>query len=474
MKTKLILLLVLLQCIVVNVHSQQTKYTLDEATMEALKNNTNIKVSLLDVKKAQAAVSEAFGYALPSVDFSTQYSRFLQTPKMLFPDFEAMLTNSAYALLFKEKLLPEDNNKYLPMGYTMQTFSLKNNFETSLTLTQILFNSAVFRGISASGIYLDLAKEKLNSTASKTVLEVKKAFYGVILSKELMTIMEASLKNAEDNLSNINALLKQGLVSEFDALQVEVQVENIRPKVAELKKTLEDAKNGLKIIMGVDQSQNIEVEGEILYEPEIIAGEEEIIELAQKMNLDIKTLILKKKVDEEMISIERANYWPTITAFGNYSYAGASDTFNFQTYSSATVGVNFSINLFSGNRNYKRVEQASIATIQTNEQITLLKQALSQQIKSKLLEIKKVQSQIEALEKNVKLAEKAYSIAQTRYSSGKGTQLEIKNADLELSTAKINRIQSVYSFIISKAELNDLIGRVELKYIAAVQEKIDK
>ena len=56
--------------------------------------------------------------------------------------------------------------------------------------------------------------------------------------------MEASLKNAQDNLSNINALLKEGLVSEFDQLQVEVQVENIRPKVAELKKNLEDAING--------------------------------------------------------------------------------------------------------------------------------------------------------------------------------------------------------------------------------------
>ena len=474
MKNKSILLFVLFQCLIVSVYPQQAKYTLDEAITEALKNNTNVKVALLDVTKAQAAVSEAFGYALPTVDLSTQFSRFLQTPKMPFPNFEAMLTNSAYALLFKEKLLPEDDNKYMPMGYSMQTFSMKNNFEASLTVTQILFNSAVFRGISASGIYLDLAKEKLTATASKTALDVKKAFYGVILSKELVKIMEASLKNAQDNLSNINALLKEGLVSEFDQLQVEVQVENIRPKVAELKKNLEDAINGFKIVMGIDQNQGVDVEGGIEYKPEILMSEEETIDLAQRMNVDVKTLVLKKKVDEEMISIERSNYWPTLAAFGNYSYAGASDDFNFQTYSSATVGLKFSINLFSGNRNYKRVEQATISTVQTGEQLSLLKQALTQQVKSKLLEIKKVQSQIEALEKNVKLAEKAYSIAQARYSNGKGTQLEIKNADLELNTAKINRIQSVYSFIISKAELNDLLGQIDSKYISAVQDKIAK
>ena len=85
MKNKSILLFVLFQCLIVSVYPQQAKYTLDEAITEALKNNTNVKVALLDVTKAQAAVSEAFGYALPTVDLSTQFSRFLQTPKMPFP-----------------------------------------------------------------------------------------------------------------------------------------------------------------------------------------------------------------------------------------------------------------------------------------------------------------------------------------------------------------------------------------------------
>jgi len=474
MKTKSILIIILFQFFAQGLYSQQVKYTLEEAVTEALKNNAEVKVALLDITKAEAAVSEAYGYALPSVDLTGQYYRFLKTPKTLFPDFEAMLTNASYAVLFKEKVIPEDESKYLTMGYALQTFSLKNNFETNLSITQILFNSAVFRGISASGIYLELAKEKLNSVASKTSINATKAFYGVILSKELLKITESSLKNAEENLSNVNALLKQGLVSEYDQLQVEVQVENIKPKALELKRILEDAKNGLKIIMGIDQSQNIDVQGEITYKPEIFAGEEETIDLALKTNYDIRTLSLKKRVDEELIAVERANYWPTLTAFGNYSYAGAADDFDFQTYSSATVGLNFSINLFSGNRNKKRVEQASIATIQTGEQITLLRQSITQQVKSKISEIKKVQSQIEALERNVKLAEKAYGIAQARYSSGKGTQLEIKNADLELSAAKTNKLQSVYSYIMSKTELDDLLGRIEPKYLSAVHEKIDK
>lgn len=473
MKIKSVLLLLILSGFF-SITLAQTRYTLDDAIQEALKNNANVKVALLDVSKSQAAVKEAFGYALPSVDLSTTFSHFLETPKMPFPDFESMLKNATYSILFDENVLPYNESKFLPMQTSLQSFSQKNNFEAGLKVTQILFNSAVFRGISASGIYLDLSKEKLAAVTSKTVLEVKKAFNGVILSREMVKILEASLKNAEENLSNIKALYQQGLVSEYDQLQVEVQVENIRPKVAELKKTLEDAKNGLKIIMGISQSLAIDVEGEIVYEPGIMQPEDVLIELALTKNGDLKTLTLKKRVDEEFIALERANYWPTLTAFGNYAYAGSSDNLSFQTYSYTTVGLNFAINLFSGNRNAKRVEQATISTIQTGEQINLLKQVLYQQVKSKLLEIKKVQSQIESLERNVKLAAKAYDIAKTRYSTGKGTQLEIKNADLELSTAKINKLQSVYNFIVSKAELDDLLGDIDAKYVNTVNEKIEK
>jgi outer membrane protein TolC len=471
MKTKLILLIALLCCIRINA---QAKYTLDDAIAEALKNNANVKMALLDVTKASAAVSEAFGYALPSVDVSTTFSHFIETPKMPFPDFGAMLKNATYSILFDENVLPYNENKFLPMQTSLQTFSQKNNFEASLKVTQILFNSAVFRGISASGIYLELSKEKLNAVTSKTVLEVKKAFNGVILSRELVGIMEASLKNAQDNLSNIKALYKEGLVSEYDQLQVEVQVENIKPKVEELRKTLEDARNGLKIVMGLPQEQAIEVDGEILYKPVLLQSEEELIERAIANNNDLKTLTLKKRVDEEFIYLEKANYWPTLTAFGNYSYAGSSDNFNFQTYNSTTVGVNFAINLFSGNRNSKRVEQATISTIQTGEQISLFKQVLGQQVKSKLLEIKKVQSQIISLERNIKLAEKAYEISKTRYTSGKGTQLEIKNADLELSTAKINKIQSEFNYLVAKADLDDLLGEMDIKYLNSVNARVEK
>ena len=169
----------------ISAYTQISKLSLEDAIKIGLNNNKDVKIALMNIKKAEAAVDQAFGYALPTVDFSASFSHYLETPKMPFIDFEAMLTNASYALLFKEHVIPEDESKYVPVNTALMSFYQANNYQAGFEVTQILFNSAVFRGIGASKIYLNLSKEQFHSSITKSVLEIKNAFYGVLLAKEL-------------------------------------------------------------------------------------------------------------------------------------------------------------------------------------------------------------------------------------------------------------------------------------------------
>lgn len=443
----------------------QKVYTLDEAITTAIRNNNETKIAIMEVDKAHAAVHEAFGYALPSVELSGNFAHFLEKPKTPFPDFEAMLNNAVYGVLFRDSVLDFDQSKLLPMNTKLQSFAQANSYEAKAQVTQILFNSAVFRGIGASEIYLNASKELLNSNVNKTVLSIRRAFYGVLLTKELLKIMNESLQNARDNLGNLRKMYEQGFASEYDVLQVEVQVDNLNPTIVDLDNALKGAKDGLKVIMGVPQTEEIDISGELNYTDEELPDENSTLNKALADNLDLKSLDWKMQVDNAMIDLDRAEYWPTVAAFGNYSYAGSSETLNFQNYSSAMVGLTFSINLFQGNQTASRVEKSTITYNQTREQLAMLREATSAQVKSKILELQKVKSLIAAHDRTIKLAERTYSIAKTRFKEGTGTQLEIKNADMEIRTAKTNRLQSVYSYIIAKSELESLMGITEAKYL---------
>ena len=444
--------------------SQTETYTLEKAIETAMENNRETKIARMEVTKAKAAVDEAIGNALPSLDLTGNYTRFLEKQKMAFPDFESMLNNATYGVLFQENIIPYDPNKLQPMETTLQSFVQTNSYEVTAQVNQILFNSAVFRGIGASEIYLRTSKEQLNSKLSNVVLSVKKAFYGVILSKDVLEITRESYENAKENYENVKALYEEGLVSEFDALQAEVEVENIKPTIQMMENNLQQAKDGLKMSMGLDPTVSIEVEGKIEYNKESIPDTDRFIQKALKKNYDLKSLKLKKEVDKAFVDLDRSGYWPNLNAFANYSFAGSSDDFDFQNYRSSIVGVSFSINLFKGFQTQNKVQQSKIEVEKTNEQIMQLKDGISSQVRIKILELQRVKSNIEAQERNVNIAERAYELATVRYKEGTGSQLEVQNADIALRRAKNNRLRAIYDYIIAKAELKNLIVDKDDKY----------
>ena len=182
-------------------------------------------------------------------------------------------------------------------------------------------------------------------------------------------------------------------------------------------------------------------------------------------NYSINSLKLKMQVDEAFIDLDRSEYWPSLYAFGNYTYAGSADNFKFQNYSSTVVGLTLSINLFNGEKTKNKVQQSEISLKQTGEQLSQLKDFITTQVKAKIYELNRVKSSLDAQERNVNLAEKAYDISVVRYKEGTGNQLEVQNADMELKQARINRLQTIYDYIIAKSSLDEILGKVDPKYI---------
>ncbi len=458
--------------------AENLSLNLDQAIEMALENNHDTKKALLEVDKAQAAIDEAYGYAYPTVDLSGQYHHFLEKPKMPFPDLEGQFGKGMIETLNQFKLITSqeytdamkqfDNSG----GETLSdAFTQTNNFETKLAVSQVLFSSAVFTGIGASEDYYNLSKEQLKSVVNKTVFDVKKTFYGVLLAKEARDILQQSFENAQTNLSNVKAFYEQGLAAEYDKMQAEIQVENIRPQVLEAENRLKDATNGLKMILGLDNEAEITLLGELDYLVYNLNSYNDLKNTALEENYDIRTLKSKVKLDQAQIELTESEYWPTIAAFGNLSYNGVSNDFDFTTYSSALVGLNFSINLFQGGRTFHKRQQNEISKMQTETQINQMKEYLSMDIKTKLNEIERVQSSLEAQERNVKLAEKAYTMSEVRYKEGSGTQLEVLNADIALKQAKTNRLNSVYNYITAIAELDKILGKVDDKYMRRFMNK---
>lgn len=443
-----------------NVSSEIKRITLNETISLAIQKNKELKIQKSNILKAEFAVKEAKAHAFPSLDFTSNFIHYLEKPIFFFPDFQAMLNNSTYGILFKENLIPSDNTKLLPFGLTKMSFLLSNQFENKLQLSQILFNSTVFRGIGASKIYLEFSKTNYQYNLSKLISNTKKSYFLCVLLKDVSQIYHESLNNAYEHLNNIRSLYNQGLVSEFDLMQAEVSVENLKPIVQNSDNDYLNAINDLKLLIDFPIDDSLEFADGIEYVNYDLPNINNLIQSAIENNLEIKTLEFKSKIDEEMVQLYKSENYPYITAFASYSFAGQSNNFNFNNYSQSLVGVQLSINLFNGFQTQSRIEQSIISYKQTEEQLQLLRQFIVKEIKKKISDFQKAKTQIESQRRSIVLAKKAYDIAQTRFRQGTAIYLEVKNAELELRQAKINYEKALFDYLISIADIEHLLGKV--------------
>jgi len=99
-----------------------------------------------------------------------------------------------------------------------------------------------------------------------------------------------------------------------------------------------------------------------------------------------------------------------------------------------------------------------------------LKDFTTLEVKARVQELRRVQSLVEVQERTVRLAERAYNIAKVRYQEGAGSQLELQNADQDLRQARLNRVQAIHSYLVTKYELDQLLGRTDPRYFTYFNE----
>lgn len=413
--------------------------TLEQALTIGLESNRDLKTARLEVDRAEARVREAWGYALPSVDLSGRYTRSLERPVFFLPDFSDL-----------------SSGRTVPVE-----IGTAHAFDMTVSARQTLFNSTVIVGVGAASVYADVARQLYRQKELETVANIRKAFYSALLAGEVRDLMRANLRNAGENLRNVQTMAGQGLVSEYDQLRAEVGVENLRPEVIRAENNYALSLDALRSTMGIGVSDTIDIDGSLEHRripDEVLTT---AAETALRQNPGLQALKLQIEVNEAFVSAERSNYLPILSAFGTLQYQAAKNTFAFSTndfFRSAQVGLSLSFSLFQGLQTNARVDQAVIEVRKSEQLLARAETDLRTLVHSLILQIRQAQERIDAQQRTVEQAERGYRIATTRFVSGAGTQLEVNDAQLALTQANVNRIQAVYDHLVASAGLDQVLG----------------
>lgn len=409
-----------------------TNLTLDKAIEIALKENSQLKIFKYEIEKSKSSLNESYSLLFPNISLEGSYIRNIKKPVFFLPDF---------------------------FGGTGEVRPIevgsRNSYTGALKVSLPIFAGQVYSGIVISKLGLELSLISYEEAIAQTKLNVTKAYLDVLLMKDTEKFIKKSYENAQKNLENAIKLNKAGILSDFELLSAQVEVEKLKPNVLQTEFSYQTALNFLKTLLNLNSTDSIEVVGsidEFMVANQIPELNEQVIE----NSFTLKKLSLQKQIADNNIMLMKWGHYPSLVAFGNYQIQTQAENYDFNRYKwvkSAAVGLTLNVPIFSGMGVKSRVEQAEIQSKEIDETISATRKQLDIAIQNTLNKLMTSLQKIEAQKINLEKTQKNYQIAEVRYNEGMSTQLEISNANVNLLSAELGYTQSIYEYLVAQAEL---------------------
>jgi outer membrane protein TolC len=251
------------------------------------------------------------------------------------------------------------------------------------------------------------------------------------------------------------------MVSEYDYIRAQVQVNNLNPTYISAKNGLELALLQLKMILSLPTNQEISLK-ENLEDFSNKVTEINLNENTAEYNSDLRQLDLNIVSLQNSLRLVNSQHLPSLSAFGQYSYLTQAEDYNFADYNwvgSAAVGLQLNIPIFNGRTVVNKAKQIKISLQELQLQKEYLKEGIDLQIQAAINSMNAAKEQLEANKDAIKQAERGYEIAKVRYQTGAGTILELNDSELSMTQANLTYQQSLYDYLIAQTNLEKVLGK---------------
>jgi outer membrane protein TolC len=428
------LLLIFLPAGVRNLRGDVLSLTLEEAIELSLTQNEEVKIAREAVYNRDAQVGEVRSGILPSLTGQANYTRNIKLPVLFFGT--------------------EEGTQQISIGED-------NAYDFHLVLEQdIDVFGRIPRALNAAHLYSDIGREDLQQVESEVVFNVKSLYYGVILAEEMKDVAEMSLEQAEDNLRQVESMVREGTRSRFDLLRARVEVSNRNPELIRARNEVELSRSRLKRILGLPLDSEIVLTDELTMETFEMTVDEGI-ELALSRRPELNSIQMQEEMGKVEVTLSKLEYFPTLLFQSRYSVTGQTDrsfpdSEEFARSWNASIGL--SLPIFDGLRTSSKINQAQAQLSMTRYQRKKAEEEIRLEVIETFREIETAREEIMSQEANVEEAEEAYRLSVIRFTNGLATQLEVNDVELALNLARTNYVQSLYDYNTARARVEKAIG----------------
>lgn len=411
---------------------ERVDLTFEQAYELMLENNNKLKAYNELIKQMKFEKRSALGQFSPKVVLNATYIHF---------DDNLTLTSSGkvMAIPFSANTLIQDQNVFTAGGAVVWNI---------FTGGKLLSNHAAARA------KLEASNEKYREVQDELTLELVKRYYGLRMARDVVEVRKQIADGIGKHLKDAKLLEKEGIISKSERLHAEVAYADA---MRDYKASLRDAnviEEGLKTLIKA-QDANLK---DVCIQPNsllFVYDDSTIDIVAMKENVkannpQLKQLRAKKKALNAKYHAKMANYSPTLSLFA-YDVAAASHLS--EAFPRAAIGGTANWLLFDGFSRYNDVKAANSERKMVDFEISDAEYNLESLVVKQYQELMKYKEQYDSSSKSIENAQEALRTSSLAFKEGFGTSLQVTDAQMMLSKVKIERLNSIYNYDVTLADL---------------------
>lgn len=417
--------------------------TLDDALKIALSENVSVKVADMEVTRTEYAKKGTYAALFPQINGTGSYQRTL-----VRNDIRAMMGDSD-----------------LTKAMSNTKIGSLNSFSLGVSASMPIINAPLWKSIEISGLGVEAAVEKAKASKLDMMTQVKSAYYGVLLAKKSFAVYKEVYENAVANFDKIEKKYKAQKASEMEYLRAKTTVSNAVPNIFNAESSVILALWQLKAVIGLDLDRDIDTEGTLdAYAAELF-GEKVDTEIDLTNNTTLRQLDIQLRQLRESVKLTAYGYIPTVSASISLTYSAVANDpvkdLGWFPYSFA--GLSLSIPIFSGHKRVYDIRQTKTQAAELELQRDDTERNLRIAAQNYYITMETNMKSFYSAQDAVESAQKSYDIVSKSYELGRATLTDLNDAQLAVVQSQMSQSQAVYSYIVAKSQLEQILG-VEVPY----------
>jgi outer membrane protein TolC len=419
----------------------QMELTLDQSIEIACRYNRSLAVSRERVAEARAILGEARTGFFPMLSGSANYTKLDVAPFMpgkIFAEFSGAP--------------PEAFPKRIPIGRD-------EIVNVGVRLQQPLFTGfSILNGYRMAKDGLKASRAEFQKDRNALIYQVHEAYWGLVKAYKFVEVAQEAVRQVEGHVNDLENMYEVGMITRNDLLKARVQLSNTRLMSIQAKNGVELAKRMFCNILGLDLGTRVLLTEELDFQPVSDFPLEKAADQARSLRPEMTMLQAGIGVGKRAVDMASAGYLPSLALVMDYGYNKPNREYDLEFYTTWTISLVASMNLFDWGATHYRREQARRRLGQLEESYENAIQGIRLEVTQSYLMLQEARDRIEVAQTNVQQAEENYKVTQDLFQQGMTTNTEFLDANTLLVQAKSNYITALADYKVARAKLQQAVG----------------